>query len=139
MGYVVFVVLGLALTGYGVHEAALLYRLRHHGIRARGLVTRYKSSSGTGGNGPTRHAVVEFVDDQGHMRQFRDQETGRGLGLQASAPVIYLPGTPGTARIDMRDGGVRQGLVWKSLSRIVPCLAVGCLFAGLALWELVRR
>ncbi|MFJ9855400.1 DUF3592 domain-containing protein [Streptomyces sp. NPDC101150] len=139
MGYVVFLVFGLALTGYCVYEAVLLYRLRHHGIRARGLVTRYESSSGAGGSGPTQHAVVEFVDDQGHMRQLRDQETGRGLGLQASAPVIYLPGAPGTARIDMRDGGVRQGLIWKGLSRIVPCLVVGCLFAGLALGELVRR
>ncbi|MFI1964569.1 hypothetical protein ACH429_10670 [Streptomyces pathocidini] len=81
----------------------------------------------------------EFVDDQGHMGQFRNQETGRGLSLQASVLVVYLPGAPGTARIDMRDGGVRQGLVWKSLSRIVPCLAVGCLFAGLAFWELVCR
>ncbi|MFD3942015.1 alpha/beta hydrolase [Streptomyces sp. NPDC058579] len=68
-----FLVIGLAVLGYGVHEAVLLYRLRRHGIRARGLVARYESSSGT-----------------------------RGSGRSTS-------------------------------------LAFGCLFASLALWELVRR
>ncbi|SHM95759.1 DUF3592 domain-containing protein [Streptomyces yunnanensis] len=131
MGYVVCLVIGLAGLGYGGYEAVLHYRLWRHGIRARGFVARFESSSGAGGSGATQHAVVEFIDDQGYMREFTDQETARsGLRLGGPARVIYLPGAPGTARIDM---------VWRSLSRIVPCLAFGCLFAGLALWELVRR
>ncbi|WP_432140990.1 DUF3592 domain-containing protein [Streptomyces sp. bgisy084] len=131
MGLVVFLVIGLAIMGYGVDEAVTHYRLRRHGIRARGLVARYESSSGTGGSGPTQHAVVEFVDDQGYMRELRDQGTGHsGLRVGGPALVIYLPSAPGTARID---------IAWRSLWRIVPSLAFGCLFAGLAVWELVRR
>lgn len=131
MGLAVFLVIGLSAMGYGVYEALLHYRLRRHGIRARGLVARYESSSGTGGSGPTQHAVVEFVDDQGYIRELRVQGTGRsGLRVGGPASVIYLSGAPETARID---------IAWRSLRRIVPILAFGCLFAGLALWELVRR
>ncbi|MEV0118451.1 DUF3592 domain-containing protein [Streptomyces sp. NPDC050844] len=130
MGLVVFLAIGLATMGYGVYEAALHYRLRRHGIRARGLVARRESSAGTGGSGPTQHAVVEFVDDQGHMREVRDQRTGRSvLRVGGPALVIYLPGAPGTARIDD---------AWRSVWRIVPVLGFGCLLTGLALWELVR-
>ncbi|MFD5699432.1 DUF3592 domain-containing protein [Streptomyces lasiicapitis] len=131
MGLLVFLVIGLAIMGYGVHEAVLDYRLRRHGIRARGLVARYESSSGTGGSGPSPHAVVAYVDDQGCMRELQDQRTGRsGLRVGGPAPVIYLPGAPGTARIDIAR---------RSMWRIVPSLTFGCLFASLALWELVRR
>ncbi|MER5940404.1 DUF3592 domain-containing protein [Streptomyces sp. NPDC001928] len=131
MDLVVFLVIGLAALGYGVHEAVLLYRLRRHGIRARGLVARYESSSGTAGSGHSTRAVVTFVDDQGYMHEFRDRETARpDLRLGGPAPVIYLPSAPGAARIDMP---------WRRLWTIVPSLAFGCLFAGLALWELVRR
>lgn len=45
-------------------------------------MARFESSSGAGGSGATQHAVVEFIDDQGYMREFTDQETARsGLRL----------------------------------------------------------
>lgn len=76
MGHVVLLVLGLSIVGYGVHQAVLHNRLRRHGFRVRGLVAHHESSPGTGGSGPTTCTVVEFVDDQGHTRELRDQATG---------------------------------------------------------------
>ncbi|MEL5956640.1 DUF3592 domain-containing protein [Streptomyces sp. CLV115] len=127
MDYVVLLVLGLGAVGYGVHQAVLHYRLRRHGIRVRGLVARYESSPGTGGSGPTTYTVVEFIDDQGRACELRDQATGRRrLRVGDGAPVLFLPGAPGNARVDIAG---------RRLGEYVPFLVACCLFVGYALWR----
>jgi hypothetical protein len=90
--------MGLVLIGIAAREAVHQRRLWREGVRTEGLVVRHRRSSG-GEGGSVSFAVVNFVDVQGRPHEF---EVGaKGLAVGGQAPVVYLPGAPETARVDL--------------------------------------
>ncbi|WNM35794.1 DUF3592 domain-containing protein [Streptomyces sp. Li-HN-5-11] len=107
-GQLVTVLLGLAVIGLAVYEIALQRRLRREGIRVQGVVVRHAVS--TSGEAPSRHAVVSFVDVNGVPHEYRSTLSGtRKLPVGRQVPMVYLPGAPTKARIDI--GSRRWGEV----------------------------
>ncbi|WP_432080972.1 DUF3592 domain-containing protein [Streptomyces sp. WAC 04229] len=120
---------GLAVLGAGMYEAVLQRRLRRAGASADGLVVRHHRGTGTRGEGVTFTAVVEFTDAQGCSHQFQARTSGvKRLPVGGRAPVRYLPGTPGTARVD---------LTGKRVESVVLPLGAGGLFVAVAIWMLL--
>ncbi|WP_157894793.1 DUF3592 domain-containing protein [Streptantibioticus cattleyicolor] len=99
-GRLVPVLLGLTVIGIAVYEIALQCRLRREGVRVRGVVVRHTVSST--GETRSRHAVVGFVDADGTSHEYRSALSGTGkLPVGGEVPMIYLPGAPAKARIDI--------------------------------------
>lgn len=122
--WVVSLLAGLTVLGFGTREAMIQHRLQREGTRVRGVVVRHHVDYGK--DGPVHFAVVEFVDAQGSRHTFRAGSSGvKGLPVGGGVPVHYLPDAPKGARIARR---------W---SRDVAFpLAVGTLFAAIGIWML---
>ncbi|MBY8862230.1 DUF3592 domain-containing protein [Nocardia sp. CA2R105] len=99
VGPLLSTVAGLLLLGYAVREAVYQRRLRREGIRTEGVVVRHNRQMGTEGGS---HAMVQFVDAQGTLQEFRAAVSGiKGLPVGGRAPVVYLPGVPKSGRLDL--------------------------------------
>ncbi|MEU7487056.1 DUF3592 domain-containing protein [Streptomyces sp. NPDC042319] len=124
---VLFLLMGPVVIGFGIREAALQRRLRHEGIRTEGLVVRHRRKSSSEG-GHTTFAVVNFVDAQGGPHEFQAQSSGvKGLPVGGQAPVLYLPGAPKTARLDISS---------KRVGHLVASSVGGIAFMAIAIWML---
>ncbi|MFJ6748060.1 MULTISPECIES: DUF3592 domain-containing protein [unclassified Streptomyces] len=99
-GQLVAVLLGLMAMGVAVREVAMHRRLRRVGIHVQGVVVRHEVHSS--GESRSRHAVVNFVDADGAPHEYRSALSGTGkLPVGRQVPMIYLPGAPKKARIDI--------------------------------------
>jgi Protein of unknown function (DUF3592) len=98
---VLFVLIGLAVVGAGVHEAWMLARLRRHGVSAVGLVVRHRVRRS--GRSTTYAPVVSFTDDHGVPREITGSLGGSSPKPAAGSevPVRYLPDRPEKAQIDL--------------------------------------
>ncbi|MFI5609426.1 DUF3592 domain-containing protein [Amycolatopsis sp. NPDC051903] len=122
----VLLLAGLAVAGFGTHEAVIQHRLRREGIRVGGLVVRHRVDSGK--DGPVRFAMVEFVDAQGSRHTFQARSSGvKGLRVGGGVPVRYLPDDPKRARID---------LTRRLTGDVAFPFAVGVLFSVIGIWLL---
>ncbi|MFB7655213.1 MULTISPECIES: DUF3592 domain-containing protein [unclassified Streptomyces] len=120
---------GLVAIGAGIHEAVVQHRLRREGTLAEGMVVDHSRSTGPRGEGVSYTAVVEFTDAQGRHHRFRSRTSGvKHLPVGGRTPVRYLPGTPGTARVD---------LAGKRVESLVLPLGAGGLFIAVAIWMLL--
>lgn len=130
MGFWVLILLiGLVVIGAGIRESAHQRRLPREGIQTEGLVIRHHRTSGGWGR-TVDFAVVTFADAQGTQQQFRSRVSGvKGLPVGCRAPVLYLPGAPQTARIDLASN--------RLASTGVP-LVVGIALTAAAIWMLGR-
>jgi hypothetical protein len=115
MAIAILLVCGLAALVFMTREVRLHARLRRHGVRALGTVTRYKRkfvSDDTGGSS-VLVPIVRFADGDGtmHERQLFTSSGTRGRPIGMTVPVVYLPHSPSTtARIDL-DSERRRILV----------------------------
>lgn len=123
---VLALVAGPVIIWVGIREAVLQRRLRHEGIHTEGLVVRHRSQRQQG----STHfwATVNFVDAQGSPHEFEANVSGvEGLPVGGRTHVVYLPGAPKTARLDLS----RQRL-WS----IVLPFGVGIAFTAAGVWWL---
>lgn len=101
MGLVVFLaVLGLVVLGFGVRELFLQRRLQQEGVRVQGAVVRHvrRATSGRG----VRYAMVGFAHEDGASGEIKVTSSGtRQWPVGREVPVVYLPGAPSTARLDL--------------------------------------
>src|SRR5262245_2150162 len=116
--------IAVVLLSIGVREAALVWRLRRHGIRPRGVVVdnvRVNSRD----SGPSWTPVIAFADRRGHRVEFTPRMLGTGLGLATGREVrvVYMAQHPQTARVLMARHMVGPVLV---------LLIVGVAFLGIA-------
>lgn len=125
----VLLLAGPVIIGIGIWEAAHRHRLQREGNRTDGLVVRHHKTKGLGKT--TNHfAVVNFVDAQGNRHEFQANVSGvEGLPVGRHAPVIYLPGNPKNARLDIAS---------KRLWSIVLPLMIGITFTAVAIWMFSR-
>lgn len=97
LGQLLTVLCGLLVIGFAVYEIALQRRLWREGIRVQGVVVRHVVRRST-----SPHAVVGFVDADGEPHEHQSALSGtRKLPVGRQVPVIYLPGAPQKARIDI--------------------------------------
>ncbi|WP_344566580.1 DUF3592 domain-containing protein [Streptomyces axinellae] len=121
-----FLLIGPVIIGFGVREAAHQRRLRSQGIRTEGRVVRHRRKSGN--EGPVSFAVVNFVDTQGSPREFQHRASGvKGLPVGGHVPVLYLPGAPESARLDLSA---------KRFQTVGMPFAGGLGFMAIAVWML---
>ena len=114
-----FLLAGPVIIGIGIREAALQRRLLREGIRTDGVVVRHRATHSVG-NKPVYFAVLNFVDETGSGHEFESKLSGvKGPSVNSRAPVLYLPGRPKSARLDLsskRIGGAVLvfgiGIVW---------------------------
>lgn len=120
-----FLLTGVVVIGFSMREGAHQRRLRREGIRTEGLVIRHRMETVSGG-GSVAFAVVNFVDAQGGSHEFKCKGSGVwGLPVGGRAPVLYLPGDPETARID---------LAWKRFGNVGVPLMIGIVLTASAIW-----
>ena len=121
-----FLLAGPVIIGIGSREAALQRRLLREGIRTDGLVVRHRIKNSLGK--PIYFAVVSFVDAQGNQQEFESDLSGvKGLPVSSPAPVLYLPGAPKSARLDLSS---------KRIGGIAFVLAIGIVWTALPIWLL---
>ncbi|MFF2652159.1 DUF3592 domain-containing protein [Streptomyces sp. NPDC058045] len=91
----------LVIIAFGVHEAVIQRRLVRDGLRAEGTVISVRQVSNGKGGGHHDVPLVRFVDAQGRAHEFEpNSSVARDIPMGGRAPVIYLPSSPDTARID---------------------------------------
>ncbi|MFE9601415.1 DUF3592 domain-containing protein [Streptomyces hokutonensis] len=93
---------GLLLIGLGVREAWTQRRMGCFGVRVEGVVVRLQEA-GRGGDFKERTyaPVIRFPDEHGVAREFVSTVRGtRKPEVGIRVPVVHLPGSPGTARLD---------------------------------------
>jgi hypothetical protein len=118
---------GPVTIGFSIYEAAHHRRLLRAGVRAEGMVVRHRRQSSAKG-GTAYFAVVNFVDAQGIPHEFEANSSGvRGLPVGGRAPVVYLPGAPESARLDLSG---------RRLASILVPLGGGILFTAVGIWML---
>ncbi|MFJ6895177.1 DUF3592 domain-containing protein [Streptomyces hokutonensis] len=98
----VLVLGGLLLIGLGVKEARTQRRMRRFGARVEGVVVRLQESYIGGEFSEKAYIpVIRFPDEHGVSREFLSTvRSTRKPVLGARVPVVHLPGSPGTARLD---------------------------------------
>ncbi len=103
MGFVVFLsVLGLVVLGFGVREVLLQRRLQREGVRVRGAVVRHARRATSGTNRGAQYAMVGFTRADGTSGEIKVTSSGtREWPVGREVPVVYLPGAPSTARLDL--------------------------------------
>ncbi|MER8153645.1 DUF3592 domain-containing protein [Streptomyces sp. NPDC094472] len=122
-----FLLTGPVIIGIGIREAALQRRLLREGIRTDGLVVRHRITHSVGKK-PVYFAVVNFNDAQGNPHEFESNLSGvGGLPVSGRAPVLYLPGAPKSARLDLSS---------KRIGGIALVLAIGTVWTVLPIWLL---
>ncbi|MEW2548610.1 DUF3592 domain-containing protein [Streptomyces sp. NPDC047002] len=127
MWAVLLLLLGVAGIGSGIYEAVVHRRLRREGVRVQGVVVRHRRS-GSAKDGVSYTAVVGFFDAQGSRHEFEAGLSGvKGLPVGGAAPVLYLPGAPKTARVD---------LAGKRIGNVAFPMAIGGVFTAAAVFLL---
>ncbi|MER8161282.1 DUF3592 domain-containing protein [Streptomyces sp. NPDC094472] len=122
-----FLLAGPVIIGIGIREAALQRRLLREGIHTDGLVVRHRIKH-TVGKKPIYFAVVSFGDAQGNQHEFESNLSGvEGLPVSGRAPVLYLPGAPKSARLDVSS---------KRIGGIVLAFAIGIVWTAVPIWLL---
>jgi hypothetical protein len=120
-----FLLAGPVIIGIGVRQAALQRRLLREGVRTDGVVVRHRTDNDIG---RATWAVVDFVDAEGNRHEFESDFSGvRGLPVSGRAPVLYFPGDPKSARLDLPS---------KRVGSIVLPLAIGIAWTVLPIWFL---
>lgn len=92
---------GVALVALGVHQSRALVRLESVGVRTRGVVSSFSSSS-SGSGSRSYYPVVTYTDRAGNRVRFRDN-TGSNppmYDINDSVTVLYSPAESGNAMID---------------------------------------
>ncbi|MFG2525797.1 DUF3592 domain-containing protein [Streptomyces sp. NPDC048527] len=123
---IVMLLLGPLLWVFAWREVRARRRLRYEGIRAVGIVVRHERKvSGTEGTAHVYFPVVAFTDADGAPRECRSAYSGRrGWPVGRKVPVLYLPGTPATAVID----------IWaQRVSRVAVLVAAGMVLIAVPL------
>lgn len=94
MGALLCGLVGTLLLWAGLHDAARVRRLRHHGVRTTGMVVdnvRVRDNN----SGPTWAPIIAFADQHGYRVEFTPSMRGSGMGLATGreVTVVYLPTT----------------------------------------------
>ncbi|MFF3910275.1 DUF3592 domain-containing protein [Streptomyces sp. NPDC001848] len=96
-------VIGLLLLLGSAREVRTRRRLQREGVVTPGTVVRYRRSATTEG-AVTLTPVVAFTDARGITRECRAGQSGtRNWPIGRRVPVIYLPHSPATTRIDLQS------------------------------------
>jgi len=98
---VALIVAGVFLYGAGLWEVRNQARMRRSGVRADGVVVRYKAGArSVDDTQPAYYPVIGFRDEYGIRHEFTSKVSGSSRRLPPGSPVriVYLPGRPETAR-----------------------------------------
>lgn len=121
---IILVLLGVAALVYARREAHLQRRLQDKGVRVPGTVIRFHRNVSHSDAGSTTNflPIVGFADAEGRQHEFRIDSAHSQWQKGGHVPVVYLPGSPETARVDTR--GRRRRVVAGLTAAGVLCILV---------------
>jgi hypothetical protein len=123
-------VIGPVVLVFAGRESRIQRRLRAVGSRTLGEVTRYQRSADAESGSVSYFPVVSYRDEAGAVHECRSVRSAspQTWPIGRPVPVVYLPGQPKTARLDVRSQRVLAIGVMMFVG--VAFIAVGVLMLG---------